>query len=643
MTVNSSDNNFSQQSIMAIRFFFFEDMRLNLLLYFSITTLIMYLGPETLMPSLKKSSMQSVPIIKAPCGDIAGTPMTSRHGRAIDAYKGIPYAQPPVGQLRFARTKPLEYPAWEDVFDGSINGHKCFQLTGIPLFNYDGQEDCLNLNVYVPAARNGQKSRKPLPVMVWFHGGGFTSGDSLPLLYGPRNLLDRDVILVTANYRLGILGFLTLGVDDTFDINGNQGMWDQTEVLSWVQKNIGAFGGNKHKVTIFGESAGGMGVTYHLVSERSKGLYQAAIPQSGVIHMPFTEAEDSKPMPELHREYASVIGCPVDSDVHKAVKCLKAKTPQEIYKDMFKFDQCSIMPLGMMAFPAVWSPADDSSYSRKPFFSKTPRSLLESGFVSKVPIMIGATKDEGLIHMGPLVQDKTKFDYLLNNWYECGASNFLGVFFKEEVDPKHKQLLDEIKTFYFGDKEISLDQTFTNLTNLFSDPGFLYGAASTAKLMSEKGTNPVYFYLFDHAGSFSFGDLFSTPPAGTLAIILGKMLNYHTTKGMGVSHADDLLYLFSSELPFTLLPDEADQKMSDVFVDLWANFATFHNPTPSKETLDNVELVSDSFQSLPQWRPYGDQGTKYVRIKDASIVTEPDDDRNSRIAFWHDIFRRKND
>ncbi len=132
------------------------------------------------------------------------------------------------------------------------------------------------------------------------------------LLYGPRHLLDRDVILVTANYRLGPLGFLNLGTTDEDGAGGNQGMWDQyegnvnhagnqfldnsivTSVMRWVQRNINAFGGDKKRVTIFGESAGGMSVSFHLASRKSRGLFSAAIIQSGPIHLPFVEGDLSR-------------------------------------------------------------------------------------------------------------------------------------------------------------------------------------------------------------------------------------------------------------------------------------------------------------------------------------------------------------
>lgn len=273
---------------MAIRyFFFFENMQTNMLVYFTITTLVMYFGPENIMPSLGQS-FNNVPVINAPIGYLSGFNMFSKNGRNIHAYQGIPYAVPPVNELRFKKTKRLKGKGWEGVFAANKRPTPCVQRNPIGIFySTKGDEDCLKLNVYVPEV----DTEKKLPVMVWFHGGGFTSGDSSDQVYSPGYLLDKDVILVTVNYRLGIFGYFTLGNDDA---PGNLGAWDQRESLVWVQNNIAAFGGNPKKVTIFGESAGGISVSYQLASRKNKGLFHAAIIQSGPIHLPGLTVDKSR-------------------------------------------------------------------------------------------------------------------------------------------------------------------------------------------------------------------------------------------------------------------------------------------------------------------------------------------------------------
>ena len=127
-----------------------------------------------------------VPLVEAPAGQISGALLKSRKGRDIFAYKGIPYVQPPIGDLKFKKPKPFDGPAWEGIFDGTKGVTVCPQPTGIPFMPYKGDEDCLQLNVYVPKA---EKPPSGFPVMVWFHGGGFYSGDSSESFYGPAHLL----------------------------------------------------------------------------------------------------------------------------------------------------------------------------------------------------------------------------------------------------------------------------------------------------------------------------------------------------------------------------------------------------------------------------------------------------------------------
>lgn len=242
-----------------------------------------------ILKSYLPEAKTSVPIIDAPVGKISGTLLKSKYNRNIFAYRAIPFAKAPVGALRFKPTVALPDGSWSGIFDGSGSVTKCVQLSEIPtLIPVSGKEDCLQLNVYVPEIAVKDHL---LPVMVWFHGGGYTSGDSSSRLYGPEYLLDKDVILVTVNYRLGIFGFLTLGVND---LAGNQGMWDQLQGLKWVQRNIGAFGGDSNQVTIFGESAGGFSVSFHLTSHQSRNYFHSAIVQSGPLESGYSHKEKTR-------------------------------------------------------------------------------------------------------------------------------------------------------------------------------------------------------------------------------------------------------------------------------------------------------------------------------------------------------------
>lgn len=203
--------------------------------------------------------------------------------RGAYRYKGIPYAAPPIGELRFAPPRPT--PSWSEVRDATGRFPTAPQpLGGVDMLlgAADGpaqsEADCLTLNVWTAAPDDARR-----PVMLWIHGGAFVSGTGLTPFYDGTNLASRGVVVVTINYRLGALGFLHLSDigGEAFAGSGNAGLLDQAMALQWVHDNIEAFGGDPENVTIFGESAGAMSVGTQLALPASKGLFQRAIAQSG--------------------------------------------------------------------------------------------------------------------------------------------------------------------------------------------------------------------------------------------------------------------------------------------------------------------------------------------------------------------------
>ncbi len=202
-------------------------------------------------------------------GPVLGVDTSSGH-----EFLGVPYAAPPVGDLRWRPPQPSA--PWFGPLDASQFGDHCPQ-NGTPFGVASSTEDCLFLNVYTPADGFG-----PHPVMVYIHGGAFETGESDD--YGPSKLVGQGVVVVTINYRLGSFGFLatsTLAAESPEGTSGNYGLEDQQEALRWVHRNIAAFGGDPGNVTIFGESAGGLSIHAHLASPRSNGLFQRAIAESG--------------------------------------------------------------------------------------------------------------------------------------------------------------------------------------------------------------------------------------------------------------------------------------------------------------------------------------------------------------------------
>jgi para-nitrobenzyl esterase len=238
------------------------------------------------LAAIRDSSMaqDNPPVAETRSGAVAGRMVD---GQAV--FLGIPYAKPPVGDLRWRAPEPAE--TWTGTREAAEFGFSCVQ-------DYDigpTSEDCLTLNVWAPAPAN---NADPKAVMVWFHGGGDTSGGTNMRGYWGDSLAKRDVIVVTVNYRLGPIGFIALpdlSAESPHGASGNYGLLDQIMALRWVQENIAAFGGDPMRVTAWGQSAGGANVERLMVSPLTRGLFQRAIIESGAARRidPTLEAQEA--------------------------------------------------------------------------------------------------------------------------------------------------------------------------------------------------------------------------------------------------------------------------------------------------------------------------------------------------------------
>ncbi|QUD89339.1 carboxylesterase/lipase family protein [Phenylobacterium montanum] len=232
----------------------------------------------SLLAAASPAPAQDRPVVDAPAGQVQGT-----LDGEIRVFKNLPYAQPPVGPLRW---KPPAAPArWSNLRDASQFGPACLQpraaQAGIYTDNLPQMsEDCLSLNIWTP------KDAKAAPVMVWIHGGALSGGGAREAIYDGRRLAERGILVVSINYRLGVLGYLAhpgLSAESPLGVSGNYGLLDQIEALRWVKRNIAAFGGDPAKVTIAGESAGGLSVMYLMAAPDARGLFAKAIAESAYM------------------------------------------------------------------------------------------------------------------------------------------------------------------------------------------------------------------------------------------------------------------------------------------------------------------------------------------------------------------------
>ncbi|GGS60585.1 carboxylesterase family protein [Streptomyces griseoviridis] len=285
----------------------------------------------------------------------------------VTSFKGIPYAKPPVGTLRWKAPQPAA--KWNGVRDATEFGGSCVQGTGWDP-GYDKPtltEDCLYLNVYRPS----NSTKKNLPVFVWNHGGGNTGGagrDTDPAKFVTR----QDAVFVTLNYRLGAMGWLytdQLNQDNKDGAAGNYGLLDQQAALRWVQQNIRAFGGDPHNVTLAGQSAGARNTCTQLAAPGAKGLFDRVILQSGGCNAPArtrTEAADSGD------RFAAELHCPTGTG---QLACLRAKSPADILAAQQKVSQNSSV-YGTSVLPA------------------DPLALLKTGKLTNLPVVVGGNSDE---------------------------------------------------------------------------------------------------------------------------------------------------------------------------------------------------------------------------------------------------------
>jgi para-nitrobenzyl esterase len=253
-------------------------------------------GTATAAPGARSASRAS-PIVKVDGGFVKGVSVPG----GVLAFRGLPYAAPPTGNLRW---RPPQPPAsWNEIRDASRFAPSCLQKPSLFVPPGPQSEDCLYLNVSTPAlGRDGR------PVLVWIHGGGFTEDGALN--YDGTKLAGNGVVVVTINYRLGALGFLAHPALATHPGGpaGNYGLMDQQAALRWVKRNISQFGGDPRNVTIAGQSAGAVSVLAHLVSRGSRGLFQRAIVESGAFalnQVPLAAAE------AFGRTFAAGVGCTI--------------------------------------------------------------------------------------------------------------------------------------------------------------------------------------------------------------------------------------------------------------------------------------------------------------------------------------------
>ncbi len=486
-------------------------------------------------------------------------------------YLGIPFAKPPVGQLRWKAPQPLA--PWNGVKMTKKFGPRAVQgfVFGDMKFRSEGlSEDCLYLNVWSPAKRTD----KNLPVLVYFYGGGFVAGDGSEPRYDGESMAKKGIVVVTVNYRLNIFGFFAhpeLSAEAPYKASGNYGLLDQAAALKWVQKNIAAFGGDPKKVTIAGESAGSISVSAQMASPLSKGLIAGAIGESGaginptLAPVPLAEAE------KTGLEFAKKAGYPTLAELRK----LSTREIFEIYTESRRF-----------GFPTVID-----GY----FYPKTIPEIFNAKQQAMVPLLLGWNSAEipGMAFMQG--QPYTEDAYVKK--------------VKEAYPNDHEEVL---KLYPHGStKEIEL-----SATALAADRFIAYSTWKWADLHVQNSTQPVYRYLYSRI----------RPPLVDQNLVSGlaggtMQRDPNAPKApepVGASHACEIEYCMGNlhlVTDYAWTPD--DYKVSETMLNYFANFIISGNPNGGK---------------LPQWSAAqkGDNAPDVMVIDVESKAVKAKDDGRYR-------------
>lgn len=470
-------------------------------------------------------------VVHVEAGNLEGTASADSK---IRIFRGIPYAAPPVGDLRWKAPQPVE--GWTGVRKAVEFGARCMQgrVYADMIFRDDGpSENCLYLNVWTPATLADAR----LPVMVWIHGGGFAAGAGSEPRQDGENLARKGVVVVNLNYRLGIFGFFSLaelGKESGHKASGNYGLLDQVAALEWVRKNIGAFGGDPGNVTIFGESAGSFSVSALMASPPSRDLFQRAIGESGAF---FGKTLVTKSLSDSAKTDARFAQTAFGTD---SLKALREKSAEEVL-------QAALKEKNIVRF----APNIDGY-----FLPESPASIYASGKQAHVPLLAGWNADEGSYHS--IFKDE-----------KPTAENFAAWAHKHFGDRA-----DELLRLYPAATD---EEAKASAQALAGDQFIGYSTWKWINMQLKTGQSPVYRYRFEDA-----------PPGVT----------DKQGESEGAYHSAEIEFVFdvlpSKRLPWR--PE--DTKLSDEIATYWTNFAKRGDPNgeglvkwPPYDKQDGYELM----------------------------------------------------
>lgn len=485
------------------------------------------------------------PALAAPQITLSQGTLSGGDEDGVAVYKGIPFAAPPVGDLRWRA--PQAAPHWSGVKRATQFGAICPQA---PVDTENGEqrqgmpesEDCLTANVWSP----DPNSKSKLPVMVWIYGGAFRVGSSAAAIYDGTDLAKHGVVVVSFNYRLGVLGFFAhpaLSAETPDGPTANYGLMDQIAALKWVKDNIARFGGDADNITIFGESAGAMSVNDLMVSPLARGLFNKAISQSGLGLVPIAARSDAAAVATAMAEHFGVHGD--DAQTLAALRAIDVNTLMEAEQTM---PATAISPI----VDGVIIPAQ-------------PSVLFAEGKIAKAAYLAGSNSDEAT----------------LIKWLGTTPDQLFAPFGDK---------LPEVRALYERDGKLT-DKQFFHL--VFDDAVFASGASALAGFAAEAG-QPAYVYHFGYIADALRGHVDGVGHAGELAYVFGLR---------GLKKDPGLAHLANAAT-------RNDLGIVGMMQDYWTNFAKTGNPNATGRpvwhgfTFDAPQtlVIDEATQTEPAFR-----------------------------------------
>ncbi len=434
----------------------------------------------------------------------------------VRSFKGIPFAAPPAGDLRWKPPQPVI--PWTGVRKCDVFGPQCPQAPYPQTSMYYSppqkqSEDCLYLNVWT-SARAGERR----PVMVWIHGGALTRGSGANRVYDGTALAKKGVVLVTVNYRLGVLGYLAhpeLTAESVNHSSGNYGVLDQIAALKWVQKNIARFGGDPSRVTIFGESAGSWSVNALVASPLARGLFHRAIGQSGGSFGRGTYLKEDRGGLPSAEKIGAAFAKAAGADSIKALRALSAEKIIDVFNNDAEGRKFRTQPN-----VDGWVLPDEI------------RNLFAQRKHNDVPVIVGSNADEMTTLTAPAIVPRTMEEY------------------RKRVEALYGEMIKEFDSLYPAKSDEDIARAYLGSLR---DMSFT-GPMRTWARMTATGRAKAYLYFFSRV-----------PPNPN-------------SKRLGAYHAGEIAYVFNNLNRENQLLQEADHKLADMMSSYWVNFATSGDP-----------------------------------------------------------------